>query len=234
MMAEQKDNDNIKPVVSDSTPIIVPKKGAPYWLVGVLALTVIGMGAWLLKTKLGNSSTTSKQTTLVAPTPPVAAGENQPKSTTNPSTAPAAKTTEVGTAGSSGIGVEIDHTVRDLMADVACRTMYMSQNPATTAATVAYGDYNGDKVEDELIGLTLDGTGKYGVGCVYTVKSGSLSLLWKTPEADSMMKSMLSNASTSDTIKYFGVSPSYSGPTAAATPDTTYTYKWSGNAFFKQ
>ena len=229
MMVEERDDIGVKPNVPEIAPNDMPKKGAPYWLVGVLALIVVGMGVWLIKLRPNSSSATRKQTTIASPASPVASGENQPKATT-----PVAKTPETGTAGSSGIGVEIDHTVRDLMADVACRTMYMSQNPATTEATVAYGDYNGDKIEDELIGLTLDGTGKYGVGCVYTVKAGSLSLLWKTPEADSMMKTTLSNGSPSDTIKYFGVSPTFSGPTAAAIPDTTYTYKWSGNAFFKQ
>ncbi len=234
MMAEEKDNDSLKPVASESAPIVIPKKGAPYWLVAVLALMVVGMGAWLLQTKSNSSTTPNKEMTSVSPATPVAIGENDTNPKNPSKTNPVVKADEVGTAGSSGVGVEIDHTVRDLMADVACRTMYMSQNPATTEATVAYGDYNGDKVEDELIGLTLDGTGKYGVGCVYTVKSGSLSLLWKTPETDSMMKSVLSNGATANTIKYFGVSPSYSGPTAAATPDTTYTYKWSGNAFVKQ
>lgn len=134
-------------------------------------------------------------------------------------------------SGYGPVAPSLDESVSDLMPDVACRTHYMNKGEtiSTENATVFYGDFNNDAVQDAVIGVAIDGTGKYGHVCVYTAKAGALVLLWELPDSD-ILAFGKPQSYTATAFHYFGAK-TYSG--ASTVPDATYTYTWSGTTFVK-
>jgi hypothetical protein len=121
--------------------------------------------------------------------------------------------------------------ISTLMPDVACRTHYLAKDEdiSTDQATVLYMDYNGDKVKEAVVGLKLNGTGKYGLVCAYSIANGQLKLDWTNPKTDVQAFGRITTGASEDTFVY---SYSVSGSALDSTP-AAYIYKWNGTGFLK-
>ena len=104
----------------------------------------------------------------------------------------------------------------------------LSSDPAVTV----YGDFNGDKVLDVVIGLVKVGDDKIGVVCAYTasVDGKELRQMYIMPGSDNFVFGR-PEAFESNAFKYKGAK-SYLGGTT--TVDASATYRWSGSTFIKE
>jgi len=90
-----------------------------------------------------------------------------------------------------------------------------------SGASVIYRDFTSDNIEDVLVYAKIPGTMGYSRGCVYTIDSGNLKLLWRLQDSDFLPQSDFS-VNASSQIVYSGKQTTSGGIT-----DTFVLYAWS-------
>ena len=120
-----------------------------------------------------------------------------------------------------------DQAIRQQDLDGAMRKLVTNASPGK--AEVVYAELTGDRIEEALVKLAVEGQGGYIDAAVYTMADGKQKQLWRLPAADQLAVAKV-GLGPNQSIFYIGAA-NFDGSNTRV--DTTHSYIWKTSGFVK-